>query len=226
MPYTRKRSKITKKKVNHNALLPLVGLMFVIWLLYRSLFQFDVWFDETIGKAIFFGLPVWLYISLTGSESIVDSFSLDKMNKGLFLGLAVGGIYGFVGSLLGLLSSGGSVQAVLLFSSMKFWGEFFLALMTGFWETLFFFSWIMIAILEKYKKRSVVWKVMLTALIFTVFHVPNSILRFSGFVILGQIFLMFLFAMGQALLFLKWRNLYALVLSHAIWGMVLLVHFI
>jgi hypothetical protein len=36
--------------------------------------------------------------------------------------------------------------------------------------------------------------------------------------------LLALFALGQTLLFYRWRNLYALTLSHAIWGTVLLLH--
>ncbi len=219
----------TKKRPDqevHQAFWPLVLLMFVIWVLYRSLFRFPVWFDELIGKAIFFGLPVWLYVSITQEKKVVETLFPDKVNKGLFLGLAIGGVYGFAGSLLGILRAGGGVQAVFLFSSLTFWWEFFLALMTSFWETLFFFSWITTVIFEKYKKSSLVWQVSVAALIFMFFHIPNSILRFSGGVVAGQVFLMLLFGLGQALIFYRWRNFYTLVLSHTIWGMVLLVHFL
>lgn len=207
--------------------LPLLGLALVLWILYRAIFQFPIWFDETIGKAIFFGLPVWIYVSITQDQSILETFSIHKVNKGLLLGLALGGIYGFAGALMGVLQASGGVQAVDLFMTTRFWWEFFLALMTSFWETLFFFSWIMTLVQQKFIKRNLWLQVVITAVIFMLFHIPNSILRFdTAFLISSQIILLFFFALGQAFIFSRWKNFYTLVISQTIWGMVLLVHLI
>ena len=116
------------------------------------------------------------------------------------------------------------VQAVSLFDSNMFWYEFVLALFTAFWETLLFFSFIMTVIQKKFKSWSMVSQVFLVALIFLVFHIPNTILRFDLALVLPQIFILLLFAIGQGFLFYSRKNSFALVLSHAIWGMVLLVH--
>lgn len=204
---------------------PLVALTFLLWALYRRLFVFPVWFDEVLGKAVFFGLPVWLYINVTNNRSILNSFAKDKLKPGLLLGVAVGGIYGFVSSIMSLLMKGGQVQSALLFSSNLFWWEFFLATMTAFWETLFFYSFVMIALKQKYPRWSLLKQVLMTAVIFLLFHLPNAFLRFGGTMVFFQIGLLFAFAIGQAFLFSRRENFYALVLSHAIWGMVLLVHF-
>jgi hypothetical protein len=225
---SRKRKKPTKFKniprVNHKFFWPLVILVGVLWFVYRALFTFGVFFDETIGKAIFFGFPVILYISVSNFITIKDSLDFKKMHKGMLLGLAYGGIYGFAAAITsyGLNKSG--VQAVDLFASSAFWWEFFLALLTAFWETIFFFSFIMLVLENKMKKWNLTKLVLVTAAIFAVFHTPNAILRFDLSIVLFQVILMFIFGLGQALLFSKEKNAYALMISHAIWGMVLLVH--
>lgn len=203
---------------------PLVLISLVLWFVYRTLFTFPVWFDESVGKAIFFGLPVWVYITVTRNKTMADTFAPSKLKVGLLQGIAIGGVYGFVASILAIIMKGGAVQAAPLFTSSLFWGEFGLSLMTGFWETVFFFSWMMIA-LQQLHKRWPLWKiVLLTAGLFLVFHLPNTMLRFSGRDVVVQAMILYLFGLGQALLFSHRRNGYAVAISHAIWGMVLLIH--
>lgn len=207
------------------AFVPLLALTLVIWILYRSLFRYPVWFDESIGKAIFFGLPVWLYISVTRSKSMLNTLLPAKFKKGMLMGLAVGGILGFAATLATLINRQVIVEAAPLFNSDRFWWEFLLALLTGFWESLFFFTWIMTVLSEKYKTWGLFWQIVALAVIFVIFHLPNTILRTPNVsLVVTQTFLLFFFAFGQALLYVRTRNLYALTLSHAIWGMVLLVH--
>ena len=206
------------------ALLTLLVLVFIVWVIYRSLFKFPIWFDETVGKAIFFGLPVWLYMTLTKSKSMSQTFSLGRLFPGLFLGLAVGGIFGFSGVLASLIHQQVHIQAVPLFMSDQFWWEFFLAMMTGFWETLFFYCWVMVIVTEKYAKWSFINQLLMISTIFLLFHIPNTLLRFQGVTVITQLFLLFFFGLGQALLFARYRNLYALALSQAIWGMVIVIY--
>lgn len=141
------------------------------------------------------------------------------------MGLAVGGVFGFVASLIAIAQRGGVVDAVWLFNSELFWREFLLAMLTAFWETLLFYSFALTVIQEKFTSWSVNKQVLLAAVIFLLFHIPNTIMRFDLVAITPQLMLMFLFGLGQAYLFIARRNAYALILSHAIWGMVLLVHF-
>ncbi len=205
--------------------IPMVALCLLFWFFYRSLFAFPIWFDEIIGKALFFGLPVWLYVMVTGTAKISNTLAASKFKRGLSLGLAVGGILGFAASLLAVIQRGGGVQPALLFAAEGFWWEFFLALLTGFWETIFFFSFVMVTLQDTWKRWPLFNQVVLVAIVFVLFHLPNTILRFSGAAVAYQAILLFLFALGQGFLFAREKNAYALVLSHAIWGMVLLVHF-
>ncbi|NCN45313.1 MAG: hypothetical protein COU63_01165 [Candidatus Pacebacteria bacterium CG10_big_fil_rev_8_21_14_0_10_36_11] len=222
------RTKKTKRKpasqISHVAFLPLLVLSFIFWILYRGLFQFPVWFDETIGKGIFFGLPVWLYILVSGQRAISDTFASYKVKRGLMLGIAIGGIYGFLAALLAV-SQKGIIQPAFPFESGIFWAEFFWAIMTGFWETLFFFSFVFLAIKAKFPKWYLMRQLLVVAGIFLIFHLPNILLRFTGPAVVFQVILLSLFALGQALLFYVEENGYTLVISHALWGMVLLLHF-
>jgi len=208
----------------HIAFYPLLALTLILWFLYRFLFDFPIWFDESIGKAVFFGLPVWLYIASTGSKAILDTFAFYKIKRGLMLGLAIGGLLSFASAAVSILAHHAQIVQVPLFAADSFWWEFLLSLLTAFWESLFFFGWIMVAILEKHPRWPVWQQVLSVVFIFMLFHLPNTALRFSGPTVLVQLFLLTLFALGQSLLFLKEKNLYTLVLTHALWGMVLLLH--
>jgi hypothetical protein len=212
------------KSIRHAAFFPLLLLLLFMWVVYRSQLSFPVWFDETVGKAVFFGLPVALYISLTQATVIKETFGISKIYPGLLLGVAVGGLFGFAASITTLVSRGAVVQAAPLFLSDAFWWQFFLAMMTGFWETLFFYTWVMTVIIEKFWRWPMVNQLAMVMGIFLAFHLPNIFLRFSApQVIVSQILLLALFALGQALFFWRTRNFYALVICQAIWGMVLMV---
>lgn len=216
-------TKVDNKR--HEAFLPLLVLTFLLWVFYRSIFHFPVWFDESIGKLVFFALPVLLYVSISGNTNIFTTFSFKKLKPGLLLGLAIGGLFGFAGIFLGTIDKGGEAILVPYYLADWFWKEMFLAIMTGFWETLFFFSFIMIVVEEKFRQISLLKRIGLVASIFLLFHLPNIIARFSTQEIFLQIMLIFAFACGQALLFHQRRNAYLLILVQAIWGMVLLIHF-
>lgn len=206
------------------AFYPILVLTLVLWTLYRTLFNFPVWFDEIFGKAIFFGFPVWLYITVSGFKVIADSFAPSKLQSGLLLGIAAGGIFGFTTSIVSLFQTGASIESVWLLSSDTFWSEFGLALFTAFWETLLFYSFVMTVIQQKYPRWPLLNQVLLTGGIFILFYIPNTFTRFDPVTAIGQLCMLFLFSIGQAFLFQSKHNGYALVLSHAIWGMVLLTH--
>lgn len=215
----------SQERVQPSAMYAFLLATFIIWLVYRSVFRFPVWFDETIGKGIFLAVPVWLFILVTQVTTVGDSFSISKLKPGLLRGIAFGGLFGFIATTLAVLRRGGVVIPAALYESDLFWGEFALALLTGFWETLFFFSFVMTIMMDSFKRWSLTRRVLFTAVVFLLFHLPNILLRFSGDAVLYQAFLLTLFAVGQALVFSWDRNSYTLILTHAFWGMVLLLHF-
>ena len=211
--------------LTHHIFFPLLIFVGILWILYRSIFHFPVWFDEVIGKAVFFGLPVWVYINVTGFRPIIDTFRLKKTRPGLLQGLAFGGIFGFVTIFMRLWMNNTHLQPLLIFLSDKFWWEMLLGLMTAFWETIFFFSFVMSVIQDRFKDWSLLKQVVLVTLIFVLFHIPNIFLRFELMMVIPMITLLALFAVGQSLLFSQKQNAYLLVMTHLIWGMVLLIYF-
>ena len=197
--------------------------LFILWALYRTFFQFPAWVDEVIVKAIIFGGPAFLYARrvVGGQEKL--GLSTKNFWCGMYFGLFVGGLYGFVGALRSLMQ-GVHIEAIPLFSSSAYWYQFFLAVMTAWWESLFFFGYIMNALKEEYRLPEVA-SVIGAMLVFVMFHAPLRVLlggwnsvTFSQLAILG------IFAVGQAILFLRTRSIFSVILSHALWGMVLLVY--
>lgn len=220
-----KRSRRSRPSSNrHTAFLPLLVLSFALWLIYRGVFHFSVLFDEVIGKAIFFGLPVWLYILISGFKEIAETFAVYKIRRGLMLGLAVGGLFSFA-TAIALSWRSGEIYQSYAFITDRFWWEFFLGLITSFWETLFFFSFVFLVVRKTFHKWSLFTQVIFVMGVFLLFHLPNTILRFQGFEAGYQLVLLSLFALGQALFFSREKNGYALVLSQTLWGMVLLLNF-
>lgn len=221
---SKKRPKLTQHVSVHVVFVPILTLTFILWMLYRSLFAFPVWFDETIGKALFFGLPVWVYVTVTQFQDVVEAFAPYKLKNGLIMGVLMGGVFGFATSVLFLLDRGGAVMPVALYSSPLFWIEFFLSMCTAFWETLLFFALVQSVIMYQWKALPLWQQLVWVAGIFTLFHLANTLIRYPLELVLPQLSILFAFALGQALLFAKERNAYTLILSHSIWGMVLLTH--
>jgi len=224
---SKKRSKTKRqsKKQQHQLFWPLVILVFIFWFLYRVLSSFSVFFDELVAKAIFFAFPVLIYLTITGFSTTMETLAFKKLRRGLMMGLAIGGILGFVAVITKAIFSAGEIQPLAFYAADNFWWEMFLAILTGFYETLFFFSFVMLVIEDRYRKWSLLKKILIVALVFVVFHLPNLFLRFNLETIYLHSLLLFAFAFGQALLFYAQRNAYTLLMTQAIWGMVLLVHF-
>jgi hypothetical protein len=187
--------------------------------MYRQLALFPEWFDEIIAKGIVFGIPSILYArnAVRGSEKLGVLSS--RFWPGLYMGLLVGGIYGFIGAGRSLFG-GTQIEPAMLFSSGAFWFQFFLAMMTAWWESVFFFGFMMNALQDEYKLPEMV-SVVGAVLVFLIFSCSTSYYD-----------CWFQFAhncstpitrnlAGQAILFHE-QKVYAITLSHALWGMVLM----
>lgn len=228
MPSVKNRSK-TKQNITttnkQQLLFPLIALALILWVLYRLLFNFSTFFDETIGKAVFFALPVAFYVAIANDRKILTSFSQQKIKAGLLYGLAVGGLFGFVFAILAVLRQEASFDAEPVYLTSWFWRELALAVLTSFWETLFFFTFFQTVLMDNYKHWSLTKQAVITAFVFLFFHLANIFNNFTGQQIIFTASLLFSFALGQALFFSQLRNAYAAMVIQTIWGMVLLVYF-
>lgn len=199
----------------------LVVFSFIALFLYRFLITAPIWFDEVLFKAIIFGAPLWIFALKIRRGASFFHFERKHFWVGAFNGLAIGGIFGFLGLFSGAIEKG-SVFIPYLFSSSKFWGTFGLAFATAWWESLFFYGLVLSYLAYKYKNEWI--STILATLVFLLFHAPVLILRsgFSGS--LQPLLLLTFFAFGQAILFLRTKSVSSVIVSHAFWGMVLLVY--
>lgn len=199
----------------------LILSLFMIWAAYRWLIIMPIWFDELVAKAIVFGLPVvWL---AARSRFMAKEIGLGphQLMPGLFLGLAVGGLYGFVGLLL-QISGGLQLVEMPLFVTDEFWMVAGLGLATAWWESLFFYGLPVNYIRQVMPWFSETLLGVVVVAIFILFHIPLrvAVAAWSPAALL-QILVLGVFATGQFLLYRQTGNLYAIVLSHLFWGLTL-----
>ncbi len=198
--------------------------LLVIWVAYRAAVRMPVWFDEGVAKAIVFGLPVFWFAARSPFVASEIGLQPRRLLPGLYLGLAAGGLYGFMG-ILTEVSSGRQVAMAPLFATAEFWWLAFLALLTAWWESLFFFG-----LPVQFVRSIAAWfsDTVLGILViglFLLFHAPLRLIvaGYSPF-FLVQMGVLALFAAGQYILYARTKNMYALVLSHLFWGLVIEIY--
>lgn len=198
-----------------------VSVSFFSLILYRFSIHAPVWFDEIFMKALLFGLPFWLYAKI--SKRPLSFFGLESKRFwiGAFNGLALGGLFSFV-AILASSARKTSIFIPGLFQSNVFWWEFSLAFATAWWESLFFYGLILPVL--KLKVKGETNALAYTTLLFLLFHFPNLILKVGLAASLQPMLLLGVFAFGQGILFLRTKSISTVVVSHAFWGMALLVY--
>lgn len=200
----------------------LVAGSFLALLWYRVIFYFPVWFDEVLAKAFLFGLPVLIYTFVTRQSMTLFGLDPKRFWLGAYVGLSLGGSFGFLAMLASALKRG-HILIPYLFFSTDFWWTFMLALATAWWESLFFYGFILSILLRIYKNNE--WEAALAATgLFLIFHAPVLILRGGVQGALLPLILLGTFAFGQAVMYLRYKSLVSMVVSHAFWGMALLVY--
>ncbi len=190
----------------------------LLW--YRLTFHAPVWVDEMIAKAAIFGFPVILFLRTHHLSSSKIGFSKATFWSGAYRGLAIGGLFGFTAMIASRLHHS-SVLIPNLFSSPLFWWTFFLAMVTAWWESLFFYGLVQTVLTKLFNNE--VKTLIFTTLIFVVFHAPRLLLM-QGVGSIPSLCLLGLFALGQAIVFARTKSLTTIMVSHAFWGMALLVY--
>lgn len=199
--------------------------LLILWVAYRAFVRDQpLWFDEGIAKAIVFGLPVFWFAARSKFIASEIGLNVGQMVPGLYMGVAIGGLYGFVG-ILSQVMGGRQVVEANLFASPTFWWYAAMALLTAWWESLFFFG-LPVQYLRSIASWLSEWLVGgFVVVLFLLFHSPLRLMLSGGssqFIL--QLAILGLFAMGQYLLYTRTKNMYSLVLSHALWGLVIQVY--
>ncbi|HSW89462.1 MAG TPA: CPBP family glutamic-type intramembrane protease [Patescibacteria group bacterium] len=198
----------------------LILVAFFALTLYRFTTHFPTWFDEVVFKALVFGLPVWKVTRMRRLSHATLGFDVKTFWPGMFTGLAVGGCFGFLAL---IVASTGHTHFFTpgIFQTAKFWELFGLAFATAWWESLFFFSFVLTFLTRHLKDE---WQAVgYMSLLFVLFHAPLQIVSVGVSASIMPLLLLACFAFGQGVLFLRTKSINAIILSHAFWGMTILV---
>lgn len=198
-----------------------VLVSFFSLVVYRFTVSSPIWFDEIILKAVLFGFPVWMYAIVSKKSPSFFGLESRRFWPGAINGLAIGGILSFI-AIVTYSFRKSSLLMPGLFESVGFWKEFGLAFATAWWESLFFYGLILPVLKEKFSDE--IQALSFSTLVFLLFHAPNLIVKVGVGNAMQPLLLLTLFAFGQGIIFLRTKSISTVVVSHAFWGMALLVY--
>jgi membrane protease YdiL (CAAX protease family) len=197
------------------------AVIFVVWGVYRLLLRFPLSIEEVLIKPTIFLLPVFFVFRQEGKKFRDALSSLgyrrDNIFFTLYFGLTLGVVY-VVASVLGSsVFSGVNVFENISYLEGQITPIILVSLATAVWEQTVF-SGFVLQRLEKYLANE--WlSVLLTALLFTLLHVPILWLDSTNqplFIVI-QLLLLTMIGFGNAVLMLRARNIFAPILSHTFW---------
>ena len=195
------------------------SFVFLVWGFFRLLSPLPVWIEEVFIKALVFGLPVFIVVFKIEKKNL-ESLGIGMKNffESVYLGLSLGTFFWFFGQLSNFIRHRGvlSIKEIQP-TSAEFGGFLLLALITAWWEELFFMGFVLRRLAGLVKEE---WKVALTtSVMFCLIYIPGIVVK--GVVwwqMLLQVLLLFSLGLGNSILMLRTKNLIAPILSHALWG--------
>lgn len=226
--HVRERVSIFKHKgeyATEHDLLHLYVYVLMIWGFYRLIFRFPLAVEEVIMKPFVFLLPVFLRIRTDGKNWAERLNSIGITWKNLFaalaFGLSLGVFYLFVGRMGQLFRFGSSAP----------YGDtpdnpvnvIILALATAVSEEILFVGYFLPRLHKLWKAE---WKVAaVVAVAFAALHLPILVFHyhFPVGLVIGQFLLTFVLGFGNCVLMLRLKNVVAPILSHALWGIAVLL---
>ncbi|MFC1751276.1 type II CAAX prenyl endopeptidase Rce1 family protein, partial [Pseudomonadota bacterium] len=194
-----------RKLVDLHRVTSIYVFVFVVWGLYRLLFRLPEWFEETVLKALVFGMPVMLVVYKLEKK---DWSQLGMVTRGLLSSLYFGLLFGLwlavLGNIMAFLRDGG-VRFNPDMTVAAFGDLMLLGLVTAFWEQLLFMGYFLPRVVKDI--GSELAGVALVALMFALLHVPIQV---AQGVELPQIIIRFILlyslGFGNGVLYLRLKN--------------------
>lgn len=193
-------------------------LVFSVWVFYRLFFHLPLWFEELFLKGIVFGGPVFLVTLAERRRFEALGLTLTGLFPATYLGILLGMALTTVGLVANVVRHGGEVifSPYGLTSGTIGW-FLILALVTAFWEELFFCGWLLSRLMRRFGSEWVSVGVM--AVGFGFIHLPALVLSGLGWTEVGlSLWLLLTLGFANGVLMLRVRNLAAPILAHALWG--------
>lgn len=222
---------MTKQKITPTQrALNLWAVILIIWAFYRAYFKMPEWFDEFIAKPLVFVLPVFYYIKNVDKKPIFESlylhFKPKIIIKDLFNSLVIGGIF----LLTAFFAFYFREQKFILINNFpgidKFIIIFLTALATGITEEILSRGFVLKKLYEE--SKNIYSSTFFASVLFFFLHVP---ILFADPRINGQMLLMFLttdllLSMINGIIFLWKKSLFAPILIHTFYNIVIALAFI
>jgi len=203
-------------------------VILLVWGFYRLLFRLPEWVEELFLKPVVWLLPVARRVVKEEHESIkarLASVGVTTKNLGaaVALGLALGVFYLFVGR-IGMMARSGQVSAPNLGGMANSPILIIvLALATAIAEQLVFMGYILPRLVEVWQHE---WRAAITtAVLFGIVHLPILIFGYQLPLqaVAGQFVLVLLLGLGNSMVMLRVKNVVTPILSHALWGLAVLL---
>ncbi len=199
--------------------------LFILWGLYRLLLRLPLFIEEMIIKPFIF-LPPALSV-IEGEDrrpgKLLRAFGFHKSGivLSIYLGLTLGVSYFLAVGLGRLVFSGREVFGILHISGYQLITVIVISIATAVWEQMIFSGFFLLRFQRVLNDE---WRsVTLTAVLFTLLHLPILVLdgSFRPLFVVIQLVLIFLVGFGNAVLMLRTKNVIAPILSHAFWAVAL-----
>jgi hypothetical protein len=197
-------------------------LLYVIiglgWGVYRLLFRLPTIIEETILKAIVFGIPVFYVAHKRQWRWKELGMTVDNLTASVYLGILLGMILGVAGNFGNTIRHGGLQFNDFGLTSATLGSFIILSLVTAFWEQLLFTGMFLRLLAEVIKDE---WKLTwLVAILFVGLHIPALLLiqQLQGVQFVVAVILLLLLQMGSVILMLRYKNLAAPIMAQALWG--------
>lgn len=192
--------------------------VFFSWGLYRFLhLSFPIWLEETVIKGAIFSLP--LIFLPPPRQPLFVALGITRRNffKSVYFGISFGMVLGLAGQLGNFLRHQGFVFSQFGLTTGNIGAFLILSLITAFWEQLLFSGYFLSQLHEYINSETHL--VFLVGFGFSLLHLPALM---SNTATASQIYLNFLllFSLGIscAILRLRFNNLIAPIMVHALWG--------
>jgi membrane protease YdiL (CAAX protease family) len=194
--------------------------VFLVWGLYRLLFRLPEVLEETLLKALVFGVPVFWVVLREEKRHLAD---LGMRTQGLLASVYFGLLFGlwlaFLGNVLAFLRDGG-IQVNPDVSVAVFGNLMLLGLVTAFWEQLLFIGYFLPRLVKDLKGEMVA--LLVVGFMFALIHMPIQLAQGVGLdQIIVRFLLLYSLGFGNGVLYLRFKNLAAPIFAHVAWGSVI-----
>lgn len=195
--------------------------VWLVWGGYRLFSPLPVVVEEILVKGLVFGGVVYVVGIRQHGLSWRDlGLRVDNLFRSVYLGLGLGMVLAIVGQLANVLRHGGMMLSDQILTSDMVGGFLLLALVTAFWEGLFFYGFLLSRLILV---TSEITAVSVIGLMYTLLHVPVLLMTdgLGGTEALKALLLLLTLGISNSILMLRMRNLAAPMLSQVVWGVTL-----